>query len=140
MGVLPRTLGQNDPRNNLLVLNTLSLLWSFQEWHLQNKALSTLLCPSCEILQLSVPADLEVVVPASENGISGLQLEVRFPSAGSESRSRDITNVIDKVCIQASCHERELQLLQRARWRVVVAALLVRNPREVVLQTRGTVC
>lgn len=137
--LVPRALGQNDPSDHLLIFNPLHLFRSLKEWDLQHEALSALLRSSQKLLQLSVPANLEVVVPASENRISRLQLQVGFPRAGAEARSGHISNIVDKVSIQAARHERKLQFLQCRSGRVVITALLVRNSGEVVLERGSTV-
>lgn len=127
MKVLPRALRQNNPRNDLLVLHTLGLLRSLQERHFQHEAVSTLLRPPHKVLQLSVPANFEIVVPASKHRIPRLQLQVCLSEVRPEARGRDISNIVHEIRIQTSHHERELQLLQRGGWRVVVLALLVRD-------------
>lgn len=122
---------QDHACHDTLVLYSLVLLRSFQEWYFEHIAVAR--APD-ELLDLAVPAHAELVVPATEDWISWLELEVRLARIRPEAGCRDVANVIGEVWIYASNEERELELLQRTRGWVVVVLLSPLHTREVVLQ------
>jgi hypothetical protein len=90
-------------------------------------------------LQIGVPTRLEAVVPAAVQGISGLKLEIGFALVSPEARGRNVSNVVNEVCVNRANGEREAHLLERNRGWVEVVCLLVGDTAEMVLELGRTV-
>jgi len=131
---LHRTLWQNHTSDNALVLNTLILFRALDERHFENELLALALDSVKNSLQVGVPASLEAVVPATVERVSGLELKVGLTLVGPEARGRDISNVVNKVCVNRANGQREAHFLECGRGRVEVVSLLVGDTAEVVLQ------
>lgn len=104
-------LWQNDTSNDALVLETLALLWPFEEWDFQYEILCAVLGPPQKLVQIAIPTDAEAVVPTSEQWVPWLDVQLRFFGTSNELGGRHVSNVIGEVCIHTTCHKRKLELL-----------------------------
>lgn len=130
---LRRALWQNNTKLDILVSHTFSLLWALQEWDIQNISMANIELAQ-ELLEISTPSDSERIVPASEDGISGLDFQARLSGIASKSAGGHITNNIGKVWIQGTNSEWETHLLQGGRLRVDILLLRPLNTVELFRQ------
>jgi len=122
----------------MFIFDSFRLLWSFQERHVENVGLAGAQLPEV-LLQIRIPSYPEWIVPSSKNRISGLDLEVGFSLITSKPRSRDVSNNVRKVRGQASNLQRELELLDSCRRRVVVLLGSPLDSREWLAEIRAPV-
>ena len=134
------TLWQDDAQDELLVLDTLSLLGTLHERNLENIGVASLELPQI-VLEVGVPSHSERVLPASKYRVSWLQLEQTLSGTvdRTEARRADISNVIDKVRVQAPNLDGVVKLLEGGRGWVVVLLLLPSNTGELLLQIGSSV-
>lgn len=108
------------------------MLGTFHEGNLEHITITGLELPEV-VLQVAIPADLERVLPPSEDGVARLQLQQTLLGVidGAEARGADIANLIDKVRARAADHDRVVELLEGRRGGVVVLHLSPLHAREV---------
>lgn len=133
-----RSLGEDDPDLHFLIRDPLRHLWPLEERHLQYIPIASLHFPQ-GVLEVRIPSDAETVLPAPENGVPRLELEVRFLDVAPEAARRDVADVVGEVRVQGSDLQRDFQLLDRARRRVVVLRRRPRYAGELVLEVRAPV-
>ncbi len=75
---------EDDTKLNVLVLHSFSLLWTFQEWDIENISIATVQLAQ-KFLQVCIPSNTEWVVPSSKDRISRLDLEIGLSFIASES-------------------------------------------------------
>jgi hypothetical protein len=111
------------------------LLGTLEERNLENVAVTGLELAQ-EVLEVVVPTDLEAVLPATKDGITGLELEKGLLGVVSraEAGSADIANVVNEVRVCASNDERVLEFLESRSRRVEVLSLLPLDTRELLLE------
>ena len=63
-----------------------------------------------ELPSINIPPNPKRKLPAAKDGISGLELEVRFSRAASEIAGRNVANVIDEVGARGADRERDREL------------------------------
>lgn len=93
--------GKNNSELDIFVGNTFILLGAFQEWYVQDKAIAALELPQ-ELGAVGIPAYTEWIVPATKDWVPGLKLQQSFTLIAPELRSRDITDGIGIVWVQAA--------------------------------------
>lgn len=106
---------------DLLILNTLNLLGALQERNHEDVTSCRSLAQ--EVGSVRVPANCEGILPASKNGITGLELKQRLSVVASESRGGHVSDGVDKVSIHASNLEWDTELLESVGDGVVVLRL-----------------
>lgn len=113
-------LGEDDAQLDPFVRDALAHLGAFQERHLERVA-AALLQFAEELLQVGVPADAEAVVPAAEDGVARLQLEVGFFGVAAVAAGRDVADVVGEVGVQRADFEGHVEGSKGAcGWAVVL--------------------
>lgn len=125
---------QDNGKDNLFVLHTFDLLGSLEKWHLQDISITTLELAQ-KVLEVRIPTDPELVLPAAEEWIPRLQLQACLAKVAPEPRCADVANVVGEVRVYAADGQIEVKLLCCRCWWVVKSLLLPLYAREVVLQS-----
>lgn len=112
------TFGQDDAQDDLVVLDTLGLFGTFEEWHLENVAGGGGFAQ--EARKRSVPADAKIEEPTSKDGVARLELEEGLAAVGAEPRGGDIADVVGKVGVHAPGLKGHSELLESTGGRIVV--------------------
>lgn len=128
-------LREDNSDGQLLNLKTLGLLGALEEGNLENVTIASLELAQ-EALEVVVPSDLEAVFPATEDGVTGLELQKSLLGgvSGTEAGSADVTNIVNEVRVGTSNDEGVLQLLEGRGGRVEVLSLLPLDTRELILE------
>ena len=129
---------ENNSKLNVVILNALGLFRALQKRHVENVSLTAGQRPK-EGIEICVPSHAEGVVPSSEDGEPGLDLEVGLPLVAPESRRRHVPDHIRKVRIQASDLQGEPELLNGGAARVVILLLGPLNTRELLAEVGSPV-
>ena len=138
-GDLRGALGQDDAHDDALVLDPLAHFRALQERHPERVGAAGAKPPQ-RAPQVRVPADLELVAPAAEDGVAGLDLEQRGGAAGAaEVARRHVADVVDEVGAAGAGREGQPQLAQRVRRWVVVLRGGPLDAVEEALDARGAV-
>lgn len=99
LGYLHGTLGQNHAGDNAFIFNTLGLTRALKERNLQDKLFRLPLHSAEHSLEVGIPASLEAVIPATVQRVSGLKLKVCFALVGPEARGRNVSDIVNEVCV-----------------------------------------
>lgn len=128
-----RTLGQNNTNNNALVLDPLGNLGTLKERHLKNVRVGTLELAQ-ESAQIVVPTHLEAVVPATEDWVARLQLQVGggLAVAGTVPAGRDIADIVGEVGVDGAGLQRVRDLTHGRGRRLLVGGECPLHARELV--------
>jgi len=135
-----RTFGQNNANNNALVLDTLGNLRALEERHLKNVRVGTLDLAQ-KPPQVVVPAHFEAVIPATENRVARLQLQVGGGPAvaGAVFAGRHVADVVGEVRVDGAGLQRVCDLAHGGGRCLLVAGECPLYTRELVGQLRAVV-
>lgn len=89
-------LGQDDTQLDAGVRYPLRHLGAFEKGHLEHIGIALFELAE-KLLQAGIPTNAEAVVPSSEDGVAGFELEVGFARAASEATGRNVADVVDEV-------------------------------------------
>jgi hypothetical protein len=133
-----RALGEDDAEVHAAVGDALAGSGALEEGHLEGVRLA-----GGQLAQVSgqsgVPADAEAVLPGTEDGVAGLQLEQRLLVARAELGRGNVANVVSEVRVDRARVQVHVQALQCERGGVHVRLLLPLDAREMVLEASALV-
>lgn len=136
------TFGENNTHNYTLILDTFSHLRSLNERGLKDIGVGVDTRGTAqERSKVVVPSNAEAVVPASEDRVTGLQLQATcaLTNAWTVAAGRDIADIINEVRVDRAGKKRVCQLTNRRSRRFLVAGESPLDTRELGGQLRAVV-
>lgn len=136
------TFRENNTHNHTLILDTFSHLRSLNERGLEDIGVGVDTRGTAqERSKVVVPSNAEAVVPASEDGVTGLQLQTTsaLTNTWTVAAGRNIADIINEVRVDRAGKKRICQLTDRRSRRFLVVGVSPLDARELVGQLRAVV-
>lgn len=132
---------EDNPHDDLVVLDTLWRPGTLEERHLQGKSIATGHGPTEKCGKTIIPTNAEAVIPPTKDGEAGMKLQLsatlRLP--GTVVAGGDVTDVVDEVRVDGTRFQRVLDLASREGRQILPRAESPVHAVELVQQLRAVV-